>query len=395
MAQPTVSEYREQMTNLLTSLQSALEKESGHSQRLNGPHNMNKEKNNIVTPEMRSNSACNLQVLNRFYRHPSETFMLAVSIMDRFLSVVKARPHHMACVSVSCYHIAMKSTVREQDVVPTSDLIRISQAGCTVSDLHRMQRIILEKLNWNLDAPTPLTFLHMFYTLALAHGYLPIKDGDLRFQSLTWKLEACVCHKAFTIFKASTLALSLLSCEIAAYTTEYNSSVSWMRATLSLQLLTEITDCELLQCRTLVCEFLELYSSPKSKMPRSKLRWIISARTAKQLQFSAQCITGLPTIHENQIYRAPSGDEDSCNSSMEEMQLLPSMDAGDYIHCDGVKDEDTTRSQPEEVAMDTGRDNSICLDKPLTFAYKNEDSVLCRFQKVHGCVPEINVKTTS
>lgn len=46
--------------------------------------------------------------------------------------------------------------------IPTAgDLITVSGLKCTPSDLLRMERIILDKLGWNLNAITPLYFLQV------------------------------------------------------------------------------------------------------------------------------------------------------------------------------------------------------------------------------------------
>lgn len=47
-----------------------------------------------------------------------------------------------------------------------NDLIRISQNRFTVSDMMRMEKIIMEKLHWKVKAPTALHFLH------LLHGHI-------------------------------------------------------------------------------------------------------------------------------------------------------------------------------------------------------------------------------
>ncbi|XP_077984056.1 cyclin-G1-like [Glandiceps talaboti] len=391
------SYYQEELTQLLCTLQSLIEKEGDYPLKLEYLQYVPQNKGDVVTPQMRNASVRNLRVLNRFYGYPTEAFMLAVNIMDRFLSVVKARPHHMACVTISCYHMAIKSTIAIKDVASATDLIRISQSRCTTSDLYRMQRIILEKLHWDLDAPTPMTFLHIFHTLAYAHGYLPLEEEevDQHLEKLLWKLEACMCQSAFSIYKASTLALSLLSCELAVLVETRRHSLDWRRATLALQLLTEITDCELFQCRKLVSDFLEIYSSPKGKVPRMKLTWIISSRTAKQLQFSAQCVTALPTIHEHQVYSEASSEEDPCNSSIDDPPPYQHVDDSDDPQDDTMEgqDKDDVIQESDTKAMDTDQDNSICVDKALIYQSKQKDSILCHFQNIYSYVPDMKVTT--
>ncbi|XP_077864135.1 cyclin-G2-like [Saccoglossus kowalevskii] len=394
--------YKEEMAHLLCSLQKLLSKETQYQTTLE--HMLQcytQSSTDVITPEIRNKSIQNLRVLNRFYGYPSETFMIAVNVMDRFLSILKVRPRHMACITVSCYHIAIKSTVTDQDMPSAFDLIRISQSKCTVSDLNRMQRIILEKLEWDLDCPTSLTFLHLFHAIAIASEFLHIDVGeeDEHLEKLCWKLEACMCQTSFTVYKASTLALCLLSCELAARSDVTDiTSKKWMRSTLALQLLTEITDCELLQCRTHVSEFLVLYGSPRMRIPRSKLTWVISSRTARQLQFSAQCVTGLPTIHEHQVFADSSAGEDSCNSSVDDSSASsspPPPPPYRPFHTHGVEDEDFPCTEVVSTSEDGLEVNNFCVDRSLIFEFKTENPLHCQLHNIYTSASNKTVSNAS
>lgn len=61
----------------------------------------------------------------------------------------------------------MKSTEEEKNVPLANDLIRISQNRFTVSDMMRMEKIIMEKLYWKVKAPTALRFLRVFHSHVL------------------------------------------------------------------------------------------------------------------------------------------------------------------------------------------------------------------------------------
>lgn len=67
-------------------------------------------------------------------------------------------------MGLSCFYIAVKTTEEEKNVPMANELIRISQNRFTVSDMMRMEKIILEKLYWKVKAPTALHFLRLFYS---------------------------------------------------------------------------------------------------------------------------------------------------------------------------------------------------------------------------------------
>lgn len=71
---------------------------------------------------------------------------------------------HLSCVGLCCFYIAVKSSEEEKNVPLASDLIRISQNRFTVSDMMRMEKIIMEKLYWKVKAPTALRFLRLFHS---------------------------------------------------------------------------------------------------------------------------------------------------------------------------------------------------------------------------------------
>lgn len=87
-----------------------------------------------------------------------------------FLSALKVQPKHLACISIGCLHIAAKVVEDKCDVSSTHELIRISQCKFTVSDLGRMEKIISEKLNFQFQAITALTFLHLYHAIVLSHA---------------------------------------------------------------------------------------------------------------------------------------------------------------------------------------------------------------------------------
>ncbi|KAM9740670.1 cyclin-G1 isoform 1-T1 [Menidia menidia] len=251
-----------------------------------------------MTTKMRELEVKDLLSLSRFFGFSSETFSLAVSLLDRFLSVMKIQPKHLSCVGLCCFYIAVKSSEEEKNVPLASDLIRISQNRFTVSDMIRMERIIMEKLYWKVKATTTLHFLRFF------HSHIQEQldtDGRkvLSIERLEAQLKACHCSFVFSKLKPSLVAISLLSFEAHdQHHPEHIGKIS--EALKSLQKQLNVKDGDLVSVRELVGKCLAEYATTKCSRPNGqRLRWIISGRTARQLKHSCYKFAHLPTIPES------------------------------------------------------------------------------------------------
>jgi len=56
--------------------------------------------------------------------------------------------------------------IYEQMIPNTLALVRSSECGCSVAEVLRMERCILDKLNWDLKLATSFDFLHIVSTVA-------------------------------------------------------------------------------------------------------------------------------------------------------------------------------------------------------------------------------------
>uniref|UniRef100_A0A3P9KMQ7 Cyclin G1 n=1 Tax=Oryzias latipes TaxID=8090 RepID=A0A3P9KMQ7_ORYLA len=233
-----------------------------------------------MTAKLRELEVKDLLSLSRFFGFSAETFSLAVSLLDRFLSVMKIQPKHLSCVGLCCFYIAIKSSEEEKNVPLANDLIRISQNRFTVSDMMRMEKIVMEKLYWKVKAPTTLHFLR------LIHSHIQEQlDSEskmiLSIERLESQLKACHCSFAFSKIK-----------------------VLWFEGQMAhisdgfcpLQ----VRDGDLVCVRELVRKCLAEYATTKCFKPHClRLRWTISGRTARQLKHSYYKIAHLPTIPES------------------------------------------------------------------------------------------------
>ncbi|XP_026154037.1 cyclin-G2 [Mastacembelus armatus] len=260
-----------------------------------------------ISAKCRDAKVEDLWSLTSFFGYSTQTFVLAVNLLDRFLATIRIQPKHLSCVSLSCLHMAAKVTEEECNMTPTEELIRIGQCKFTVSDLSRMEKIITEKLNFKSKAITALTFLHLYHQITLSHS--TDRKDTLSLEKLEAQLKACLCRLSFSKAKPSILALSLLRQEIEAVQSEDMLEIACL-----IQRHLKIADGELLLWSERVAQCLSEYASPECSKPNHrKLRWIVSRRTARNLH-SYRGVPELPTIPEGCWDESES--EDSCEDVM-------------------------------------------------------------------------------
>ncbi|NXB70005.1 CCNG1 protein, partial [Donacobius atricapilla] len=247
-----------------------------------------------MTARLRDFQVKELLSLTQFFGFHTETFSLAVNFLDRFLSKMKVQPKHLGCVGLSCFYLAVKASEEERNVPFATDLIRLSQYRFTVSDMMRMEKIVLEKLCWKVKAITAFQFLQLYHSFF--HENLSCERRKyLNFERLETQLKACHCRIMFSKAKPSVLALSIMALEI-----EEQKLLELIEALEFLQLHSKISNRELTFWKELVLKCLTEYSSSKCSKPNvQKLKWIVSGRTARQLKHSYYRITHLPTIPES------------------------------------------------------------------------------------------------
>uniref|UniRef100_A0A8C1ESK4 Cyclin G1 n=1 Tax=Cyprinus carpio carpio TaxID=630221 RepID=A0A8C1ESK4_CYPCA len=239
-----------------------------------------------MTVKLRDFQVRDLLSLTQFFGFGSETFSLAVNLLDRFLAVMKVQPKHLACVGLCCFYIAVKTSEDQKSVPLASDLIRISQNRFTVHDMMRMEKIILEKLHWKVKAPTALHFLRFFHSRIQEQLHTESR-WILNLERLEAQLKACHCSFTFTKVKVS-------SGHVFGMEDQHECE-----ALDDLQESLTVKAGELVCVRELVAKCLAEYASTKCLKPSGqRLRWMISGRTARQLKHSYYKIAHLPTIPE-------------------------------------------------------------------------------------------------
>ncbi|XP_041040699.1 cyclin-I [Carcharodon carcharias] len=211
-----------------------------------------------VSPAQRDEVIQWLAELNSKFHFYPETLSLAITILDRFLALVKARPKYLRCIAISCFFLAAK-TNEEDEIIPSlKDMVKKSNCGCSSADILRMERIVLDKLNWDLHTATPLDFLHIFHAMMMSSrpqllSNLPKMTPSQHIALLIRQLQQCVaCHQLLQ-FKGSTLALAIISLKLET------SIPDWLALTIDLLKRAQIDSLQLIRCRELVAGHLSTF----------------------------------------------------------------------------------------------------------------------------------------
>ncbi|XP_077416357.1 cyclin-G1-like isoform X1 [Vanacampus margaritifer] len=265
--------------------------------------------------------------LTSFFGYSTQTFVRAVNLFDRFLTVVKVQPKHVPCLSVCCLHLAAGATEAAKDVAPGRELIRISHSKFTASDLRRMETAVAQKLAPETPAVTAFTFLQLYYSALSA--MCGDEGTDIpSIMKLEAHLKTCLCRLVFSKAKSSVLALALVAHEFESLQC---AAVSKMLQ--QLQRLAKVGDGDLCHWRHLVAIRMTEYHSTRCHKPDSrKLVWVLSSRTAQRLHIAHCATPRLPTIPEDTWDHTlseedtSSGEDSPCGSlgSVGEGSFFPS-----------------------------------------------------------------------
>ncbi|KAJ8688584.1 hypothetical protein QAD02_024379 [Eretmocerus hayati] len=279
-----------------------------------------------ITIGSRDGSAHVLRYLKVWYDFPSDVFFIAINLMDRFLTKMKARSKHLACISVSSFHIS--AVQMAQQSLDAEHLVSISQCKCTSGDLRRMSEVIQNKLDWvpGSQPITSLTFLRlfnlMFQAVATHMGFGDLYASMVTESELSLRLEMVACDGNCASLRPSEVALVLLCTYLDAAVDNLKSNhenvlsnsddpssteVSPVSAQQMLRLvefagelrkMCKISSENFLSTHESVGAILSKYNAQEQTPHRQRLIWRLSSRTARSLRPTDRFTAVLPVIAE-------------------------------------------------------------------------------------------------
>lgn len=224
-----------------------------------------------------------------------DTFTLAVHILDSFIGLMKIHGKYLKCAAASSVYIASKINEEKEQFHSMEDFLTTNRMKFTSSDIVRMERIIVQKLGWELIAkPTGTTFLEIYFNLLCANHFETVFGSDSLaysiYRSLASQLEHCYCEPNIQQFTGSVKALSLLSCTMEKITSQ------WFLYIDPLARMSQISIQELLDCRERIK--IDIFGHVKPVNPKMQHRRKL-ARRSSQYSIPRLPRTLLNSIAEN------------------------------------------------------------------------------------------------
>ncbi|XP_050082945.1 cyclin G [Anopheles aquasalis] len=266
--------------------------------------------NGEITIGTRDGAAHVLRCLKVWYELPNDVLFAAINLVDRFLTKMKVRPKHMACISVSSFHLAVQQL--SMPVIDTEDLVAISQCRCTSRDLVRMADIVANKLGvqMNLAPVTALSFIRLFYYIfenaAKALGLSEIFKSAISLADLEMRLEILACDASCASIRPSELALVMIFTQMDVYVSAnkdnglvHQQIHDLVDYAIQLQKFCRIPDSSFLYSHSIVTKILSLYNGQHKIPYKQRLVWKLSSRTMRVLRPTDKLTSYLPTIAEH------------------------------------------------------------------------------------------------
>lgn len=227
-----------------------------------------------------------------------ETFALCISLLDRFLANFKVKSKYLECLAVACLYLAAKIKEDDEKISITSEFLVDCNCKCKISELLRMELMLLGKFEFNVNDITVVDFLSICQSL-LINKYVEMFKIDLNSNNnnlfkrklnrvlksndnfyppneldfahiLEFDLKQCLCiNELTTMFRPRVLAFTLLTIQIDKLFENKETAENEMKSKFFAQFIQEmmqflkITNESLYSCKEKVTAHLAVMDKNK------------------------------------------------------------------------------------------------------------------------------------
>ncbi|WAQ99162.1 CCNG1-like protein [Mya arenaria] len=289
--------FQRKIELLFVSLQNLTESQNNNAYTLNIPSST---VDGCITQSDRDSAVTTMRSMQRFYNFGSDTLAAAVYNLDRFISKVKIRKKYMSCVAAASFFLSSKMNEESEFYPSASDLAGLHRHSWKASDLKRMEKLILDKLDWNLyPAITSLAYLEKIYKILQLFNVSNSEINEEFFQSMVERSEIC---KYFG------------SCDLSTVF-EGNRDVFFYE---------QVSDQELFECQCAISHLLHMYDTQPATHPKCLPTPRIVPRPNLIKRPSIYGSPDLPTIEEvsSEIRDEPETPDSPCHV-VEDLSIVP------------------------------------------------------------------------
>lgn len=296
-----------------------------------------------------------MKLTSKFEFYP-ETFFLSVNILDRLLTKVKAKPMHLRCISLTCLYLASKMVEEEEMVPGTMEFIEMSDCKFATGNVLRMEKLILDHLDWCLWTTTSLEYMHIFHTLAAVEatdaGKFDEKTSQSNLKKLThYSLASIVSNYSITSkYSSAVLALAVFSVDL-----EESSNQEWVYLTMKYQALAKLLIEDVMKCRVAVKRSMRPTQplSPRKQALTNNPGFVLNVRNS-----NIDCIPKLP----GQQGKRKANPEMSWDRAEDVNNKKAHSD--EYYHVTDESDDDATLTASEDEDVMEISDHESIADTP-------------------------------
>ncbi|KAL9652828.1 hypothetical protein ABK040_010860 [Willaertia magna] len=203
-----------------------------------------------IQPHMRTILVDWLVDVHYKFRLLPETLYLCMNLMDRFLGEAKISRQKLQLVGVTSLFIASKY---EEILCPLlSDFVKVTKEAYDKEELLRMERCILQTLDFNLTVVTPNVFLKRYIKCA--------KCNDIQTFIAYYASELALMEYKMLVFSPSTIACGAIY--LARVFTQAQDKWDYV-----LQYYSEKTEEEVVPCARALLQIIKKYSTQKNEKP--------------------------------------------------------------------------------------------------------------------------------
>lgn len=246
-----------------------------------------------ITPDMRRVVAEWIIDLCEEQNCQEEVSLLALSYMDRFLSLIPIRKTHLQILATACLLLASKLREPNYKALPVELLVFYTDHSITKKDLIRWELLVLSRLKWDVSTVTPLDFLELLLCR------LPIENKkchDISIEKVRKHAQAFISLAArehyFSNYTASTVAASSIAASLSGLKWDLRSgqSISYL-----VNRFTDLTGIE----QEFICECMDkmeaLFQEQRRRLPQSMhitsaTATIVSQHLQQQQQQQQPCV---------------------------------------------------------------------------------------------------------